>query len=169
VGVHVLSLDIEDIYFLTGLSRCGAQVTLTGGRGGGLLMSEYIRLYCEPRVERHKGKVDIRGVHDMTLRTILFTITQMAESASPHMALQSYFQYAIEFTEPHLFNWCDGILHSMKSQLTKRKNGDLKQFGYGSILVSFFLERVPHFLLHVDWNIPTPRDPRMKRWCDLMS
>jgi hypothetical protein len=31
VGVHVLSLDIEDIYFLIGLSRCGARVTLTGG------------------------------------------------------------------------------------------------------------------------------------------
>jgi hypothetical protein len=43
VGVHVLSLDIEDIYFLTGLSRRGARVTLTGGRGGGFPMSEYIR------------------------------------------------------------------------------------------------------------------------------
>jgi hypothetical protein len=30
VGVHVLSLDIEDIYFLTGLSRCGTWVSLTG-------------------------------------------------------------------------------------------------------------------------------------------
>jgi hypothetical protein len=51
VGVHVLSLDIEDIYFLTGLSRHGAQVTLTGGRGGGFPMSEYIRRYCEPEAE----------------------------------------------------------------------------------------------------------------------
>ena len=46
VGFHVLSIDIEDIYFLTGLSHCGAQVTLIGGRGGGLSMSEYIRVYC---------------------------------------------------------------------------------------------------------------------------
>jgi hypothetical protein len=30
VVVHVLSLDIADIYFLTGLSRHGACVTLTG-------------------------------------------------------------------------------------------------------------------------------------------
>jgi len=57
----------------------------------------------------------------------------------------------------------------MKTQLTKSKNGDLKQFGYGSILVYFFLERVPHFLLQVEWGIPSPRDPRMKRWCDLMA
>ena len=87
VGVHVLSLDIEDIYFLTGLYRHGARVTLIGGQGGGLPMSEYIRVYCEPRAKRHKGKVAIKGVRDLTLRTILFTIAQMAGSASPHMAL----------------------------------------------------------------------------------
>ena len=59
VGVHVLSLDIEDIYFLTGLSYHGACVTLTGGRGGGLPMSEYIYRHCEPDTERRKGKVAI--------------------------------------------------------------------------------------------------------------
>jgi hypothetical protein len=59
MGVHVLSLDIEDIYFLTGLSRHGSHVTLTGGRGGGLPMSEYIRQHYEPDVERCKGKVAI--------------------------------------------------------------------------------------------------------------
>jgi hypothetical protein len=40
---------------------------------------------------------------------------------------------------------------------------------YGSIWVSFFLERVPHFQLHEEWRIPAPRDPIMKRWCDLMA
>jgi hypothetical protein len=160
VGVHVLSLDIEDIYFLTGLSHRGAHVTLTGGRGGGLPMSEYIHRYCEPEAERCKGKVAIRGVRDLTLRTILFTIARMEGSASPHMALQSYFQYVVECTKPRVFNWCDGLLRSMKTQLTKSKNGDLKQFGYGSILVSFFLERVPHLCLQVEWGIPVPRDPQ---------
>jgi hypothetical protein len=93
----------------------------------------------------------------------------MAGSASLHMALQSYFQYAIECLEPQVFNWCEGVLRSMKTQLTKSKRGDLKQFGYGSILVSFFLERVPHLWRQVEWGIPAPRDPRMKRWCDLMA
>ena len=133
------------------------------------MMSEYIRRHCEPKAERCKCKVAIKGVLDLTLWTIIFTIAWMAGSASPHMALQSYFQYAMECTEPRVFNWCDGVLHSMKTQLTKSKNGDLKKFGYGSILVSFFLERVPHLRLQVEWGIPAPRDPRMKRWCDLMA
>jgi len=58
----------------------------------------------------------------------------------------------------------------MKDQLTKCRNGQLKQINYRSILVSFFLERVPLLCLQdVDWDVPTPRDPRMKRWFDLMA
>jgi hypothetical protein len=104
VGPHTLYIDIEDIYFLTGLSRCGYYVSLTGSRGGGLKMSEYCNQYCVPKVERKKGKVSIWGVTDLNLHTILFTIARMAGSSAPHMALQSYFQYAIEFTEPRVFN-----------------------------------------------------------------
>jgi hypothetical protein len=139
VGVHTLTLDIKDIYFLMGLSRHGYHATLTGGRGGELPMSEYVRQYCVPEAERSKGKVSIWGVQDLTLRNILFTIACMDGSAAPHMALQIYFHYAIECTEPRVFNWSDAVLHSMKRQLTKSRRGDLKQFGYGSLLVSFFL------------------------------
>jgi hypothetical protein len=126
VGVHVLSLDIEDIYLLTGLSHCGVHMNLMGGRCGGLPMSEYIRRHCDPDAERHKGKVAIRGVRDLTLRTILFMVELMAGSASPHMALQSYFQYAIECLDPRVFNWCDDLIRNMKTQPMKSKNGDLK-------------------------------------------
>jgi hypothetical protein len=66
-------------------------MTLTRGRGGGLTMSEYSHLHREPEAERHKGKVDIRGVQYLTLQTILFTIEWMAGSASLHMTLQNYF------------------------------------------------------------------------------
>jgi hypothetical protein len=79
-------------------------------------MSEYCRLHCVLEVERNKGKVAIRGVQDLTLHTILFTIAQMAGSSAPHMALQSYFQYAIECTEPWVFNWADAVLRSMKKK-----------------------------------------------------
>ena len=87
VGAHKLTIDIEDIYFLTGLSRCGSYVSLTGSRAGGLKMSEYCNQYCVPEAERKKWKVAIWGVTYLTLHTILFTIARMAGSAAPHMAL----------------------------------------------------------------------------------
>jgi hypothetical protein len=37
-------------------------VSLTGSRGGGLLMSEYCHIHCIPEAERKKGKVVIWGV-----------------------------------------------------------------------------------------------------------
>jgi hypothetical protein len=154
---------------LTGLSRHGYHMSLTSSRGGGLPMSEYCHLHCVPEVERKKGKVAIWGVWDLTLRTILFTIVRMAGSSAPHMALQSYFQYDIECTEPQVFNWADVVLRSMKKKLTKCRRGYLKQFGYRSFLVSFFLERVLLLRLQVEWDLPAPTDPTMLRWCQLMA
>jgi hypothetical protein len=104
VGVHTLTLDIEDIYFLTSLSRHGSHATLTGGRGGGLHMSEYLHRHCVLDAERSKGKVSIWEAQDLTIWTILFTIAFMVGIAAPHMDLQSYFQYVIECTKPHVFN-----------------------------------------------------------------
>jgi hypothetical protein len=59
VGAHTLTIDIEDIYFLTGLSKRGSYVSLTGSRRGGMKMSEYCREYCMLEAERKKGKVAI--------------------------------------------------------------------------------------------------------------
>jgi hypothetical protein len=36
-------------------------------------------------------------------------------------------------------------------------------------LLSFFLERVPLLRLQVEWDLPAPTDPRMLRWCQLMT
>ena len=58
----------------------------------------------------------------------------------------------------------------MKSQLTKAKNGRLKTFGYGPIVVSFALERVPMLIpqqLTVD--ILGPREPKLIRWVAVMA
>jgi hypothetical protein len=52
VGAHTLTIDIEDIYFLTGLSRQVSYVNLTGSRRGGMKMSEYCREYCVLEAER---------------------------------------------------------------------------------------------------------------------
>jgi hypothetical protein len=86
------------------------------------------------------------------------------------MALQSHLHYVIECMEPQVFNWFKGLLKYMKRQLTKCRTSQLKQFRYGSIFVSLFLERVPIFLLHhEEWGIPAPRDPLMNLLVDFMS
>ena len=58
---------------------------------------------------------------------------------------------------------------NIKRQLTKCKRREVKQFGYGSIVVSFFLERLPLFQIQgAVVADPLPREPRMTRWATLM-
>lgn len=79
-------------------------------------------------------------------------------------------QYALECLELNMFNWCDAILFVMKEQLTKVKSGRSKNFGYGSILTAFTLERIPLMQpQYISLGLPPPTDPQMQRWVDLMS
>jgi hypothetical protein len=118
-SVHTLTLDIDEIYFLTSLSHRGSQVSLFGSISGGEPMDYYVAHNCEPGIEKHSGKIAIKDVRDFTLRNIFYTITQIVRSVVPHMDLQIHFKYVIECMEPLVFNWCRGLLKNMKKQLTK--------------------------------------------------
>jgi hypothetical protein len=124
--IHTLTKYIEDIYFLTGLSHHGSLVSIIGSKGGGEPMDYYVHQHCVPGTKKHSGKVAIRDVWVLPLQTILYTITCMAESEAPHMDFQIHFHYAIDCMEPIFFNWCEGVLKSMKKQLTNCRNGRLK-------------------------------------------
>ena len=49
-----LTIEVEDIYFIIGLSRWGEVVNLhsRGGPGGGLTIDEYIEVYCYVEIEK---------------------------------------------------------------------------------------------------------------------
>ena len=42
VGPHIVTVEVEDIYFLTGLSRRGAPISLIGSQGGDVTTQELI-------------------------------------------------------------------------------------------------------------------------------
>jgi hypothetical protein len=58
----------------------------------------------------------------------------------------------------------------MKGQLTRAKNGQSKTFGYGSLVVSFALERVPMLIpQQLTVGVGAPREPRLMRWVAVMA
>ena len=118
-----IPLTAEDIYFLTGLSRRGSPLSLSGSARGGESVRDYIRRYCrEGSQPSRDSKISIRDFTDRSLRTILFTFARLDGSAALHLANRSYMQYALECLEPKVFNWCDAVLPVIKAQLTKVKN-----------------------------------------------
>ena len=74
VGAHILSVEVEDIYFLIGLSRRGAPISLTGSRGGDITTQELIVHHCYPGTNMSGKKIPIKEVMEFPLRTVLFTM-----------------------------------------------------------------------------------------------
>ena len=53
-----LTIEVEDIYFITGLSRWGEVVNLHScGPRGGLTIDEYIAVYCYPDTEKVDSQI----------------------------------------------------------------------------------------------------------------
>jgi hypothetical protein len=104
VGDQYLEIEVDDIYFLTGLSRRGEAVEF-GGRGGGREPVEsYIRDLCAEGTHRQGKKHPIRHVTDIPLRTILHTVTRIAGSTSAHLASKSQVMISICTTEGVVFD-----------------------------------------------------------------
>ena len=74
-----------------------------------------------------------------------FTIEKIVVTRLAHLTTRVQMLYALECMDPMdptIFNWSEGLLVSLKDQLTKCMRSELKQFGYGEIVVLLFLERV---------------------------
>ena len=80
VGAHNLTVEVEDIYFLTGLSRQGAPISLTGSREGDITTQELIDRHCIPGTRTSQNKIPIKAVRDGPLWTVLFTMQRVAGS-----------------------------------------------------------------------------------------
>ena len=106
--------------------------------GCGESVDSYVREYYRHSAQKVSGKLPISQVVSLPLKTILFTVTRIAGSTTPHLASKAQMQYALIALDGVVYNWCMGLLVNMKDQLTRCKRGQHKQFGYGSILVSFF-------------------------------
>ena len=89
--------------------------------------------------------MDIHTVQDLALRVVLHTITWAVGSQALHEATKAQLILSFECMSPTLFDWDTAVTTNIKRQLTRCKQVKLKQFGYGSILVSFILERLPIF------------------------
>ena len=101
---------------------------------------------------------------------IVFTVTRLCGAAALHIATSSQMRMAVDCFRGTIFNWCDAVLANVKGQLTRAKNGRLKTFGYGALVVSFGLERVPMLIpQHLTVGVGLPREPKLIRWVAIMA
>ena len=119
VGAHILTVEVEDIYFLTGLSRRGAPISLTGSHGGDITTRELIDWHGVPGTGTSGKKIPIKAVTNRDLQIVLFTMQRVARSQGVHQASKAHMLYALEAMAPTVFNWAEALLPMFKDQLTK--------------------------------------------------
>ena len=88
-GDQALDIEVEDIYFLTELSRRGESVYFGGWGGGGESVDSYVSDLCVEGTCKQGGKLPIQHVTYIPLKTILFTMTRIVGSTSAHLASKS--------------------------------------------------------------------------------
>ena len=82
-----LRLEVEDIYFITGLSRKGEVVNLRArGVGGGLTIEEYISFYCLSDTEKIESWVSMNSIHSLSIKVIVLVLAKIAGLALLHQA-----------------------------------------------------------------------------------
>ena len=80
-----LTIEVEDIYFITGLSRWGEVVNLRSREpGGGMTIDEYIMVYCYPDMEKVASQIPTNSIQVLGLKAILLTLGRIASLASLH-------------------------------------------------------------------------------------
>ena len=82
-----LSIEIEDIYFITGLSWRGEVVNVRSrGPGGGLTIDEYIAVYWFPDTKKVGSQILTNSMQVLGLKDILLALNMIDGLNSLHQA-----------------------------------------------------------------------------------
>ena len=69
-----LRIEVEDIYFITGLSRRGEVVHSRGKTRSSLMIENYVQIYFPGHPKKVGSQISITHVASLSLRIILFTM-----------------------------------------------------------------------------------------------
>ena len=108
-----LCIEVEDIYFITGLSHKGDPVELHRKPIGGLTIEDYVQVYCVEDAQKVGTQIPIIDLKDLYKNILLFTIGRVVGSASLHQASRTQMSIAVECLI-HPFHWCTKLLRNMK-------------------------------------------------------
>ena len=135
----LLILEVEDIYFITGLSRRGEVEKLQEcGIGSGLTIHDYIVVYFLSDTEKVRIQIPMNSTENLGLKAILLALGRIAGLASLHQYSRPLMFYVMKCMCPAIYYWSTSLLSNMKQYLTDCTMGKVKNFGYDSILSAFF-------------------------------
>ena len=144
-------------------------VNLEGiGRGGDpMSVQDYVDTYCMPGSQKNGSCIPIVHVANFPLQVVVSTIVWVAVYSSLHLSTRTKMRVVVECLQRTVFDWCSGVIPIMKKQLSDCKRGHHNNFGYSSVLVALFFERVSGLRPAIPRPIRSPCQPRMSRWGEI--
>ena len=86
-------------------------------------MDDIIDYHFSLGIEPQSGKLRIKSLVELPLRTIVYTIGKVVGTRAAHLTSRSHMLYDLQCMEPIVFNWCEGMMACLKNQLNKCKRG----------------------------------------------
>jgi hypothetical protein len=86
--------------------------------------------------------VPIHKISNLSLKVIVLLIGKITGSAALHKASWAHMHCEVQCLNARIFDWSTTMLDCMKRQLTECRIRENQNFGFGTVLCSFFFERV---------------------------
>jgi hypothetical protein len=115
------------------------------------------------------SSVRIRAIDVLLHRCVAAMIVRVYGTRAPHRISGSellLMERVVVGREQ--FSWGLMLHAQMITQLDRCRSTGRGEFAFGSILVAFFLERVPALRLRVVLEVPAIREPRLRRWFEIL-
>jgi hypothetical protein len=110
------------------------------------------------------SQIPIAWIQTLALRYVAYCLVRMSGTTTQHVISFPLMYYALECMQPTAYDWCTSMLASVRTQLTTCNTEREKNFSYGSLICSFFFERIPVLTRRISMPPPPPRQTQMARW-----
>ena len=114
-------------------------------------------MYCEDDTQKVASQIPIAQIRTLALRSVAYCLVKMSGIVAQHVISHPLMYDSLECMRPTVYDWCTDMLASVRTQMTICKTGRQNNFGYGSLICSFFFERIPALTPRVSLP-PPPRE-----------
>jgi hypothetical protein len=168
-GEQIPFTAVEDIYFLTGLPFQGTLLPAEPVLPRGTHLSEIAERYCSGDNYMFGTVVSISGLDSLVHRCIAAMIVRVYGSlATQRISGGQLLVLERVVVGCERFSWGLTLHARMITQLDRCWATGTGEFVFGSILVAWFLERVPMLRPWVLLEAPGAREPRLRRWSAIL-
>jgi hypothetical protein len=168
-GERVDFTVMEDVYFLTGLPFRGTPMLTPPTMARGVDLEEYAGQFCPGGDYMTGSAVRINALGVLLHRCVASMVVRIYGSTAPHRISGGELMLVERVVVGReRFAWGLALHARMVAQLDRCRSTGRGEFTFASILVAFFLERVPALRPRVVLEVPAVRHPRLRRWAEIL-